>query len=215
MFATTRYVRFLQAVIVLSGSSGILYCLWHAPIDVPREWGTWIAVNVVALLCVPLAMVLCFFDEGPGEFGLRLGETKGAWKWIAGFLLFMLPLLLLAAPGRDFQSFYPRYQPAKESVAGFCVLIVTVGIYMLGWEYLFRGFMLFGMAPSFGWFSVVLQAIPFGLSHWGNPRPEILGSFFAGVALGALAWRFKSFVPGFIVHWTAYVLFNLFVILHW
>lgn len=207
------YVRVAQSVIVLTLGSSILYCIWHSPVDVPHRWAEWILLNVVALLVVPLGVVVCFMDDGLKQFGFRIGDSRRAGKWIVAFLLFMLPLLFAASRRPEFQSFYPRYPAARESAAGFLVLVVTIGIYMFCWEYFFRGFLLSGMIPGFGRWSVVIQAVPFGLSHWGNPTPELVGSFVAGVALGELAWRFKSFVPGFVIHWIAYVAFNAMVVL--
>jgi len=208
-----RYDHSTKAIIVLLSGCGILYCLWHAPIDVPHEWAEWIIVNIVALFAIPMLTIVCFMDDGPKEFGFRWGDTGKSWKWIGAMLLFMSPFFVMASMDQGFRDFYPRYLPARESAVGFFVLVVTIGVYMFCWEYFFRGFMLFGMAPAFGRIAIVLQAIPFGLSHFGNPAPEVLGSFIAGIALGELSWRFKSFVPSFIVHWTAYVAFNLLVVL--
>jgi len=203
----------VKATVVLLVGSGILYCLWHTPLVVRRQWLEWIVVNVVALFIIPVLMIVSFMDEGLREFGLRLGDTRRSWRWISAILLVLLPVLIVASRDASFQEFYPRYPPARYSVGGFLVLLVTIGIYMFCWEWFFRGFMLFGMAPAFGRAAIIAQAIPFGLSHWGNPTPEVIGSFIAGLALGELAWRFLSFVPCFILHWAAYIIFNLLVVL--
>ena len=72
---------------------------------------------------------------------------------------------------------------------------------LLGWEFLFRGFLLFGYARKFGVEALWLQAVPFALAHVGKPELETLSTIFGGFAFGWIAWRSKSFLYPFLVHW--------------
>ena len=83
-------------------------------------------------------------------------------------------------------------------------------MYLFCWEFFFRGYLLFGLARSFGIAAIALQSVPFGIMHWG--KPEFLLSFVGGLILGCLAYRAKSFLPAFIVHWVAAVGLDLFVV---
>jgi hypothetical protein len=73
--------------------------------------------------------------------------------------------------------------------------------YMLTWEFFFRGFMLFGLEPSFGRMSVLVQAIPFALVHFKKPQLEAYGSIFAGIFLGMIGLRARSFLPCVLLHY--------------
>jgi membrane protease YdiL (CAAX protease family) len=64
--------------------------------------------------------------------------------------------------------------------------------YMFGWEYIWRGFMLFGLKEKFGDYSVLIQMIPFVILHNGKPFPETIGAILGGIALGILALRTRS-----------------------
>ena len=67
--------------------------------------------------------------------------------------------------------------------------------YFVAWEFVFRGWMLFGLAPRLGpGLAIVLQALPFSLMHTGKPELEAYGLILAGLALGALAWRTRIHV---------------------
>ncbi|MBM3494419.1 MAG: CPBP family intramembrane metalloprotease, partial [Armatimonadetes bacterium] len=44
------------------------------------------------------------------------------------------------------------------------------------------------------------------------PTPEIVGSFAAGLILGVLALRGRSFMPCFALHWACAATFDLMVI---
>ncbi len=71
---------------------------------------------------------------------------------------------------------------------------------MLGWEFFFRGFLLFALARIAGPYAILLQAVPFTLAHFGKPELETLSCIFGGSAFGWLAWRTKSFFYPFLIH---------------
>jgi membrane protease YdiL (CAAX protease family) len=61
--------------------------------------------------------------------------------------------------------------------------------------------MLNGLLPSWGKAGAVLvQVAPFTVMHFGKPELEALGSVVAGVALGLLALRTRSFWYGALTH---------------
>jgi membrane protease YdiL (CAAX protease family) len=51
-----------------------------------------------------------------------------------------------------------------------------------------------------GRMAAFVQMMPFALLHFGKPPEEMLGSVIAGVALGLLALRTRSFWYGALVH---------------
>jgi membrane protease YdiL (CAAX protease family) len=71
----------------------------------------------------------------------------------------------------------------------------------LGWEFFFRGWLLFGFARRFGPDALWLQAVPFALAHIGKPEVETFSTIFGGFAFGWIAYRTRSFVWPFLVHW--------------
>ena len=70
----------------------------------------------------------------------------------------------------------------------------------MGWEYLWRGFVLFGTAPTLGLYAIFVQALPFAALHVTKPWPEALLSIVGGIALGALVWRCRSFWIAVPIH---------------
>lgn len=71
---------------------------------------------------------------------------------------------------------------------------------MFAWEFIWRGFMLFGLEKKFGYYSVLIQMIPFVILHNGKPFLETFGAIFGGIALGILALRTRSFYYCVIIH---------------
>lgn len=58
----------------------------------------------------------------------------------------------------------------------------------------------------------MIQALLFGIMHIGKPLQEVFGSFIAGIILGVLALRSRSFLPCFWLHWARSATFDLLVI---
>lgn len=71
---------------------------------------------------------------------------------------------------------------------------------MIGWEFIWRGFMLFGLEKKFGYYAVLIQMIPFVILHNGKPFLETLGAIPGGIALGLLALRTRSIYYCVAVH---------------
>jgi membrane protease YdiL (CAAX protease family) len=89
-------------------------------------------------------------------------------------------------------------------------------LYFAGWEFLWRGYMLFGLRRHMGDGAAVLaQMLPFVLLHFGKPPAETFGAVAAGVVLGALALRTRSFWYGAAVHWTIMLLMDGLSVLRW
>lgn len=132
------------------------------------------------------------------------------WKWRplgrligigAAMGALILPILWLSSRDAGARAFYQSYLPPVSDAASWAWLIGTLIVYMLCWEWFFRGFLLFTLAQGVGFaLAIALQAVAFGLAHWGKPPLEMASSFVGGLVLGIVAWREKSFVPAFVAH---------------
>jgi membrane protease YdiL (CAAX protease family) len=89
---------------------------------------------------------------------------------------------------------------------------LQMGVYMLGWEFLFRGFMLFGLKEKFKEGSIIIQMIPFVLLHIGKPEIETISTIFTGLLWGYICYRGKSFWPAYIMHMVVNVSNKAFVL---
>jgi membrane protease YdiL (CAAX protease family) len=133
------------------------------------------------------------FRENPKEYGFSLGD------WKAGLVITVIGILCMAPIiyylGRGDPSMQKYYQPYTVGLPW------TTFLDLIGWEFIFRGWILFGYARKFGPESLWLQAVPFALMHNGKPEVETLSTIFGGFAFGWVAWRTKSFLYPFLIHW--------------
>lgn len=164
------------------------------------SWGWWFAVQGVSGFLVPVIILLVFFKRKPRQIGLGLGD----WKLASVLAALYIPLVIVAtwilSDGSSFQQNYPHYQPAALDWRFFLVYELLFLFYWIGWEYLWRGFVLFGTAHTFGLYAIFVQTVPFALLHLEKPLPEALLSILGGVALGALVWRCRSFWIAVPIH---------------
>ncbi|MHB0912385.1 MAG: CPBP family glutamic-type intramembrane protease [Armatimonadota bacterium] len=170
----------------------------------------YIVTNITGLLFLPMVLILLVLREEPAAYGWTSGEGRG-YK-LAGILFaLILPLLFWAATKPEYRNYYPMNPSARDSLTAFIRFELVYGVYLLCWEFFFRGFLLFGFSRSIGlWGAVFAQAIPFGIMHYG--KPEFAGSFVSGLVLGWLAARSKSFAPCFALHWAISITFDILVL---
>lgn len=178
----------------------------------PHTYEEYLVTNIACLLWLPMVLILVVARRDPGDFGFGLGDMRTGYR-IAGLLfLGLLPMMVIASRFPSFQSYYPIQQRAAYDLSIFAYFELTYGMYLFCWEFFFRGFLLFGLYPRIGAWSVLVQAIAFGALHHGKPVAEELASYAAGIILGILALRAKSFVPCFVLHWAAALTFDVLII---
>ncbi len=149
--------------------------------------------RVILYLFIPLIVIVLIFRENPKEYGFSLGN----WKLGIAFTLIgaaiMTPVIYYLARGNSETQKY--YGALTDGLAW------TTFLNLIGWEFFFRGWILFGYARKFGHEALWLQAVPFALAHIGKPEVETLSTIFGGFIFGWVAYRTKSFIYPFLIHW--------------
>ena len=150
--------------------------------------------RVALYLILPLAIILFVERKRPGEYGFQFGD------WKAGLALTALAILIAAPILWWVSSSDPSMQKYYQSLLTPALPIMTF-LDLIGWEFFFRGWILFGYARRFGDNALWLQAVPFALAHIGKPEVETLSTIFGGFLFGLVAWRTRSFVYPLLIHW--------------
>jgi membrane protease YdiL (CAAX protease family) len=88
-------------------------------------------------------------------------------------------------------------------------------VYYLGWEFLFRGFMLFGLEGRCGAvLAILVQMIPSAIVHIGKPASESFAAIAAGLVFGYVAFRTRSILYPLLLHAIVGIGTDVFVTLH-
>jgi membrane protease YdiL (CAAX protease family) len=149
--------------------------------------------GLLLYLAVPLAITLLIFRENPREYGFTLGKWRLGLALTAGSILAIAPVLWLVTRSNTTMQNYYRGQASG--------LPWNMFVDLFGWEFFFRGWLIFGYGRRFGAEALWLQAVPFALAHIGKPEIETLSTIFGGFAFGWVAWKTKSFFWPFLIHW--------------
>jgi len=116
----------------------------------------------------------------------------------------MAPIVYGVSQMPEFRSYY--HMPAID----WSRLLLNGALFFFAWEFLFRGYMLFDLEKSMGKSAIFVQAIPFVLLHLSKPVLETLACILGGLILGYVAYRTRSFLPCFIIHFGIYGMVMLF-----
>jgi uncharacterized protein len=146
-------------------------------------------------LVLPLITILFIFREKPSFYGFQVGDWKAGLIFSLAGCIITLLIMLFVAQMNDFKTYYaPQAEPILQ-------LTIRTGLDLFGWEFLFRGFLLFALFPVCGPYAILLQAVPFTIAHIGKPELETVSCIFGGSLFGYIAWRTRSFFYPFIIHW--------------
>ena len=168
----------------------------------------------VFYLALPL-LSLILLRMSPAKVGFSLAHP-GRWLRDIGLLyLVMLPIVYIASRQADFQRAYPFFSFERLGTGSLLLGLSIRAVGMFAWEFICRGYLLFGFERRVGGpAAIAIQTIPFAVMHAGKPGPEAIGSIIAGVALGILALRNRSFIPGAILHWSVAATLDIFALAH-
>jgi membrane protease YdiL (CAAX protease family) len=148
----------------------------------------------ILFLLVPLFIIVVVQRDNPAEYGFQLGDWKAGLALTGIVIAIAAPILWLTAKGDpSMQKYYQGL--LGPSLPGYVFLD------LFGWEFMFRGWLLFGYAKKYGPDALWLQAVPFALAHIGKPEIEALSTIFGGFLFGLVAWRTKSFLYPFLIHY--------------
>ena len=153
--------------------------------------------RMIFYFIIPVLIILLLFREPLSAYGFQLGDWKTGLMWTAVSCVIMGIILYFIARTPSMQAYYQARAP-KEIMR----LIYITGVDLFGWEFMWRGFMLFGLAQIIGPGPAILfQAVPFAFMHLGKPEVETLSTIFGGIGFGFIAWQSESFIYPFLIHW--------------
>ena len=155
----------------------------------------------VLLGAVPALVITVVLRARLADYGVGWGVPRRTW----GSVAVLVPLFLLVAynarTDASLLTKFPINPRAGASAAMFGLHAATYLLFYVGWEFHFRGYLLFGLRPAVGAANaVLLQTMASALLHIGSPAAETFGAILAGVLWGVLALWTRSLVSGLVQH---------------
>ncbi|OQY30410.1 MAG: hypothetical protein B6244_00720 [Candidatus Cloacimonetes bacterium 4572_55] len=171
--------------------------------------------GLTALGLIPALIIKFGFRERLGDYGVQLGD----WRFGLLILSSAAPLFILLSylSARDplFQAAYPLSAGSGDSWMHILIHEGGYIFYYIGFEFLFRGFMLFGLRRELGdWNAVLIQTMASTLIHIGKPVGETFSAIIGGILFGIFVLRCRSILYQLILHWILGVGLNLALLFH-
>ncbi|MCP5048866.1 MAG: CPBP family intramembrane metalloprotease, partial [bacterium] len=182
----------------------------------------------ILLVVIPCCIIKFYFKERLSSYGLGWSKDKIKPGVIALLVLLFvaLPLFWFGTNDAEMQQEYPMF--GKDNITtwnGFMVYELVYLIFFINIEFIFRGYLLFGLygirdkkavdnvpgAPGplvFGVYAVLIQMLAYTMWHIPKPTPEYIGALVWGVAVAAIALKIRSIWPIIIVHWVLNVILD-------
>lgn len=161
---------------------------------------TWAVACVVGFTLVPLVLIRTVHGLRPRDIGYA---TTGLGRHVLvylGLFALMVPVLLFVSRRPEFLTTYPFVAPARTDLGIFWRWEIAYLAQFVALESFFRGYLLFVLEKRFQATAVVVMAVPYAMIHLHKPFPEAIGALGAGVLLGLLALRYRSFWGGALLH---------------
>jgi hypothetical protein len=190
-----------------------------------QEWISFWA-GALLLVGVPALLIKRVFKHRLADYGLG-PPAPGRWRLAllsAGLLLVLgLPAFLMGARDEATRCTYPLYRGGFHDIKE--ILLYELGYFpsFLGIEFIFRGFLLFGLyhawrsrakegerrLPGFGYYAILLSMLSYTAWHLGTPVPEQWGALVWGLAAGTIVLATGTVWPIIIVHWLLNVVLDI------
>jgi len=173
-----------------------------------------INLKLILHVAIPMGLIL-IMRERLRDYGLGLGKVRTGLKVCAICYILYVPCFIVLFANSGFQEYYASVATHYHTVTQLLIRqSFIVAILCLRTEFLYRGFLLFGLKRHYGApVGILVQLIPYVLVHSGKAELEALGSLPVGLALGYIAVKTESIWYGALLHGSIALLFNVLILL--
>lgn len=169
---------------------------------------TFVAFGLVPALLAPLVLA-----RNPRTLGLGLGDYRFALRALAWGVPAAVAAGWVGARSPVIAAVYPLGGALGPTPRAFAAHAALYLVYYLGFEFLFRGFLLLGTKGAIGpWAANLLQACLVTAFHFGKPGMEMAAAFPASLVFGWATLRTGSIWCALAAHWVVGVSMDWFLV---
>lgn len=163
----------------------------------------WIQLTrIVAFICMALLPItyiyLCSLEFWSVDFSWSQVDSK----YTIILALILVPVGAINARGKEHLTIYPQVRMKKWSSIEYAFNILSWGLYLLGYEFLFRGVLFLGLLPFTSLYTAIaINTLLYALAHLYKGKKETLGSIPLGIVLCLITAQTETIWTAFAVHW--------------
>ncbi|MEM0999172.1 MAG: CPBP family intramembrane glutamic endopeptidase [Bacteroidota bacterium] len=153
-------------------------------------------LGIPSLILIPLVL-----GKSPAAYGISFSINGTAALYIAVLGAIIIPMNLFRAGKPANLVHYPQIRTKKWDVRLLGISSISWVLYLLGYEILFRGLLLFGCVEALGvWPALAINASIYSFAHFFKGIGETVGAIPFGIVISILCLHTGNFMVAFIVH---------------
>jgi len=163
----------------------------------------WIQLTrVIAFICMAILPVTYIHFMEIEFWSVIYKWTLTDTKYTLILALILVPLGAFNAKGKEHLAMYPQVRMTKWNAFEYLSNIASWGLYLLGYEFLFRGVLFLGLIPFTGLYpAIAINTVLYALAHLYKGKKETLGSIPLGITLCLITAETNTIWTAFAVHW--------------
>ncbi len=158
-------------------------------------------LGLLTYALIPLAIVHIFYYTPLSKYGFNLknAETSSIWILILGSII-ITANYFLAGKQANLKN-YPQIRLKKWTPGKLFINDFTWILYLLGYEFMFRGLLLFSFYYAYGILpAIAINCLLYSLVHIPKGQKETYGAIPLGVILSIITLNTGSFLTAFVFH---------------
>jgi len=163
----------------------------------------WVQLTrIVAFICMAIIPVVYIQSLEIDFWIVDFNWTTSDTKYTLILAIILIPLGTFNAKGKAHLTMYPQVRITQWNSFEYISNIASWGLYLLGYEFLFRGMLFLGLIPFFGLYpAIIINTVLYALAHLYKGKKETLGSIPLGITLCLITAQTETIWTAFAVHW--------------
>ena len=150
---------------------------------------------------IPGIVAWRMYGTGPSEAGLTWAFTSDIWIWVIAAVVFFTLMNLVNSRKEGIYAVYPEMRLKHWGYGDLFLSGSGWVLYLAGYEYLFRGLLLFSCYDAFGlWPAVVINLALYSALHLPKGMKEAIAAIPFGALLCYLTIESQSILAAIVIH---------------
>jgi len=157
--------------------------------------------GLMILGIIPALAAWLVFSINPLKAGLTPGATGDLWPWLAGASILFITLNFFNSKNTELRDMYPELRLHDWTLKGLTIVAGGWILYLTGYEFLFRGLLLFSCYDAFGlWPAIVINLALYSALHLPKGMKEAIAAIPFGALICYLTIESQSILPAIFIH---------------
>lgn len=150
---------------------------------------------------IPLTVVFVVFNDNVKFYGFSAGNLLHSLYWI----LVLSPILIIInyfnSKKKENLQIYPQIRTSKWGLQLLIISALTWILYLLAYEFMFRGFLLFVSERNLGfWAAILLNIVVYSLAHIPKGIKETIAAIPFGLVLCIITLQTGNITVACVLH---------------